>query len=78
MTPNDLLEKLLDVVVATELSEEPNKDWVATSFKMYALAISTLPRAEREAYLLAIEDGSLREAVKQFEPTQPPEDRWLQ
>jgi hypothetical protein len=41
-----LIDKLLDVVVATDL-DQPNDDFVAAALAMLALAISKLPAAEQ-------------------------------
>jgi hypothetical protein len=66
MMSDGLIEKLLDVVEATNL-QHPDDDFVVAAFAMLALAISRLPAAEREATLQGIEDGgALRRAVQQF------------
>jgi hypothetical protein len=61
-----LINKLLDVVVATEL-DAPDDEFVAVGMAMLSLAISRLPAAKREETLRAIEDGgALRRAVALF------------
>ena len=65
-TAGQLVEKLLDVVVETDL-QQPDTDFVDVGFAVFALAISRLPASKREATLLAIEElGALRKAVRQF------------
>jgi hypothetical protein len=70
-----LVNKFLDVVEAADL-ERPDTDFIDAAFAALALAISRLGRPEREAHLVAIERGTLREAVRQF--NQPASDRWKQ
>jgi hypothetical protein len=59
-----LLEKLFDVVDECHI---PPQEFLRVGFAFLALAISTLPAAERAAQLRAIEDdGTLRRAVARF------------
>lgn len=70
MSAPALLDRLLDIVVATNL-DAPDEDFVAVGFSMLALAISRLEPAERETTLQAIENaGALRQAVDMF-PSSP-------
>jgi hypothetical protein len=67
---SQLVEKLLDVVVETDL-QRPDTDFVDGAFAVLALALSRLPASEREANLLAVENGALRKAVEQFQNPYP-------
>jgi hypothetical protein len=66
MTAAQLINSLLDVVVATEL-DQADDDIVSAGLALLSLAISRLPPEERELVLGAIEDGGLlRQAVGLF------------
>jgi hypothetical protein len=61
-----LIERLMDVVEAVE-HPAPDENFVRSAFALLALAISRLPRPEREATLRAMEDGgALRRAVELY------------
>jgi hypothetical protein len=61
----ELVNRLLDTVEAAEF-ERPDQVFADVGFAVFALAISKLASSEREATLLAIENGALRQAVAQF------------
>jgi len=59
-----MMDKLLDVVVATE-PDQLDEEFVAAGLAFLSLALSRLPPSEREATLRAIEDGgALRRAIR--------------
>ena len=68
MTEIELKRRLLDLVASVTL-EHPDNDFVNAAGALLALAISRLPPSEREAQLLAIEDGVLRREVSKFPRT---------
>jgi hypothetical protein len=68
---SQLVEKLLDVVVETDL-DVPDQAFTDVAFSVLALAVSRLSAGEREATLLAIDNGALRQAVAQFPSADTP------
>ena len=69
MTEVELKKRLLQVVASATL-ERPDNDFLNAAGALLALAISRLPPHEREAILLAIEEGGvLRREVMKFPGT---------
>jgi len=68
MTGSDLTKRLLELVTSVTL-EQPDDDFLNAAGALLALAISRLPPPEREALLLAIEEGTLRREVMKFPGT---------
>jgi hypothetical protein len=73
---NQVLEDVVRGVnaLAAEIDREPREEFAATALAILGLAISKLPRAEREEALLAIEEGGvLRRAVEAYPNVSRPE-----
>jgi hypothetical protein len=73
---NQVLEDVVRGVnaLAAEIDREPHEEFAATALAILGLAISKLPRAEREEALLAIEEGGLlRRAVEAYPNVSRPE-----